>query len=239
MKKLVVITGANSGVGLELSKTFASGDHFLLLLSRNIETIESLNLPNSLCKKVDVTDFDSFQAAVDEVVASWGPVDCLINNAGVLFMNDFVDQTPDQWRQMFDVNVLGVMNGIKTVIDSMKERKSGTIINIGSLSGHKMIEGQTVYCGSKHALKGITEGLRAELADHNVRVSLISPGAIETNITQRSQSSKYAKGQNAWAKSIGGLLDPTEVSKAALYIYEQPQRVCIREVNLTATRQVI
>ncbi len=237
--KLVVITGANSGVGLQVSKTFAQQGYALLLIDLKVDVIEELGLANTLCRQVNITDLAAYEAAVAEAEAAFGPVDCLINNAGIMYMDEVVEQDPVQWQRMFDVNVLGLMNGIKTIASKMQTRNSGTIINMGSLGGHKLINGQTVYCGTKHAVHGISEGLRTELAQSNVRVTVIAPGAIETNLLSLTQKSEYVDGQNQWAKDIGGILVPDDIANTMLFVYQQPQHVCIREIILAPTKQEI
>ncbi len=236
-KQLVVITGANSGVGLQVAKTFSEAGYSTLLLDLNTDTVEALNLPNSLSRKVNITDLASFNSAVTEAEEKFGPVDCLINNAGIMYMDQVAEQDPVQWERMFNVNVLGLMNGIKAVVNKMVARNHGTVINMGSMGGYKLIPGQTVYCGTKHAVHGITEGIRQELSGSNVRLTLIAPGAIETNLLNLTEKSQYVDGQNNWAKEIGGILVPEDIARTMLFVYQQPQNVCMREIRLAPTKQ--
>ncbi|MDF4720803.1 SDR family oxidoreductase, partial [Vibrio parahaemolyticus] len=130
MKKLIVITGASSGIGEAIARHFNEQGHALLLLARRVERLEALNLPNTLCEKVDVTDKASFEAAIEKAEALYGPVDALVNNAGVMLLGQIDTQEASEWKRMFDVNVIGLLNGMQSVLAPMKARNSGTIINI-------------------------------------------------------------------------------------------------------------
>lgn len=136
-KQLVIITGASSGIGEQCAIDFSKAGHPLLLLSRRLDRMEKLNLPNTLCEKVDVTDADSFKKAIEKAEKLYGPADLLINNAGVMYLEDLVDQKLEKISQMVNINIMGVLNGINGVLKGMIERKSGTIINISSIAGIK------------------------------------------------------------------------------------------------------
>ena len=123
MKKLVVITGASSGIGEAIARKLSEAGHPLLLLARRIDRLEALNLPNTLCEAVDVTDVTSFETALNKAETAYGPTDLLVNNAGVMLLGQADVQDPAEWKTMFDVNVLGLLNGIHLVLKSMKERK--------------------------------------------------------------------------------------------------------------------
>ncbi|WP_026971336.1 SDR family oxidoreductase [Aliagarivorans marinus] len=236
-KELVVITGANSGVGLACAKRFSELGHALLLLDLKVDVVSGLALPHAMALQVDVSDGPAMTEAVQQAEREFGPVDCIVNNAGVIRMDSVANQQSSDFALMFKVNVMGMLNGIQAVLPGMIAREKGTIINMGSLGGHKLIPNQTVYCGSKHAVHGIGEGLREELSQHNVRLSTIAPGAIETALLESNQKPEFKQGQDQWAKSIGGILSAEEVAANIVYVYQQPQHVCIREIVLAATRQ--
>ncbi len=138
MKKLVVITGASSGIGEAIARRLSNAGYPLLLLARRMDRLEALGLPNTLCEKVDVTDKASFEAAIAKAEAQLGPTDCIVNNAGVMLLSELDVQGPAEWKAMFDVNVIGLMNGMQAVLAPMKARKTGTIINIGSIAGRNI-----------------------------------------------------------------------------------------------------
>ncbi|MGU3412104.1 SDR family oxidoreductase [Enterobacteriaceae bacterium C23F] len=237
-KPLVVITGASSGIGLATAKLLSSRGHALLLLARRVERMDALNLPNTLCCAVDVTDRQAFADAVKKAEAKFGPVDALVNNAGVMLLGNIEQQDPNEWDQMLDVNVKGLLNGVHAVTSGMIERKAGTIINISSVAGRKTFPNHTVYVGTKFAVHGMSENLREELSPHNVRVVVIAPGAVETELLSHTTSDAIKSGYQAWKEDMGGkVLAPEDIAHAIEYAYSQPQYVCIREIVLAATRQ--
>ncbi|WP_028108614.1 SDR family oxidoreductase [Ferrimonas futtsuensis] len=236
-KPLVIITGASSGIGEATARTLSAAGHPLLLLARRLEKLESLNLPNTLCRKVDVTDIDSFATAIEEAEAQFGPSDCLINNAGVMLLGDAHSQAPAEWQKMLDVNVMGLLNGIHLVLGKMRQRKCGTIINISSVAGRKTFPNHVAYCGTKFAVHGLSETLREEVCGDDVRVITIAPGAVETELLSHTTSDTIKAGYGEWKESMGGVLAAQDVANAIDYAYRQPQNVHIREIVLTTTRQ--
>ncbi|WP_407333248.1 SDR family oxidoreductase [Enterovibrio sp. 27052020O] len=237
MKKLVVITGASSGIGEAIAKQFSAQGHPLLLLARRVERLEALNLPNTLCKQVDVTDKASFDDAVAAAQAMYGEADLLVNNAGVMLLGDVSTQDAAEWQTMFNVNVVGLLNGMQAVLAPMIARNSGTIINISSVAGRKTFPNHAAYCGTKFAVHAISENVREEVAAANVRVITIAPGAVETELLSHTTSDEIKAGYESWKEDMGGILAADDIANAVTYAYNQPQNVCVREIVLTATRQ--
>ncbi|RXE88614.1 SDR family oxidoreductase [Pseudoalteromonas sp. A757] len=237
MKKLVVITGASSGIGAAIAKRFNAAGYTLLLVARRIEKLEALNLSNCLCEQVDVTDREAFSKVIAKAEAQYGPVECLINNAGVMLLGQVDTQDSDEWQKMFDVNVLALLSGMQAVLSPMKKRKSGTIINVSSIAGRKTFSNHAAYCGTKFAVSAISENVREEVADFGVRVSTICPGAVETELLSHTTSDDIKDGYEDWKQTMGGALVADDIARAALFIQEQPQQVCIRELLVAATRQ--
>lgn len=237
MKKLIVVTGASSGIGEAIARRLSEAGHPLLLLARRIERLKALNLPNTLCEQVDVTDMASFSAAVDKAQAMYGPVDALVNNAGAMLLGQIESQDAQEWKRMFDVNVLGVLNGMQVVLASMMERNSGTIINISSIAGKKTFPSHAAYCGTKFAVHAISENVREEVASSNVRVTTIAPGAVETELLSHTSSQEIKDGYNEWKHEIGGVLAADDIARAVEFAYNQPQNVCVREIALAPTKQ--
>ncbi|HBN6204418.1 SDR family oxidoreductase [Vibrio parahaemolyticus] len=237
MKKLVVITGASSGIGEAIARRFSEEGHPLLLVARRVERLEALNLPNTLCEKVDVTDQASLITAIEKAEAQFGPADVLVNNAGVMLLGQIDTQDAAEWKRMFDVNVLGLLNGMHSVLASMKARNSGTIINISSIAGKKTFPDHAAYCGTKFAVHAISENVREEVAASNVRVTTIAPGAVETELLSHTTSQDIKDGYDAWKVDMGGVLAADDVSRAVMFAYQQPQNVCIREIALAPTKQ--
>ncbi|EJG1830888.1 SDR family oxidoreductase [Vibrio parahaemolyticus] len=237
MKKLVVITGASSGIGEAIARRFSEEGHPLLLVARRVERLEALNLPNTLCEKVDVTDQASLITAIEKAEAQFGPADVLVNNAGVMLLGQIDTQDAAEWKRMFDVNVLGLLNGMRSVLASMKARNSGTIINISSIAGKKTFPDHAAYCGTKFAVHAISENVREEVAASNVRVTTIAPGAVETELLSHTTSKDIKDGYDAWKVDMGGVLAADDVARAVMFAYQQPQNVCIREIALAPTKQ--
>ena len=236
-KPLIAITGASSGIGEATAKLFSKNGHPLLLLARRIEKIEGFNLPNTLCKKVDVTNIEVLKNAITEAEEKFGPVDCMINNAGMMLLGDIATQNPIEWKKMFDVNILGLLNGMQAVLPQMKKRQSGTIINTSSIAGRKTFPNHAVYCGTKFGVHAITENAREEAALSNVRMVTIAPGAVETELLSHTTSEDIKEGYENWKKDMGEILNPNDIANAMWYAYNQPQGVNIREIVIAATKQ--
>ena len=236
-KRLVVITGASSGIGKATAKRLSNEGYPLLLIARRAEKLEELNFPNTLCMKVDVTDRKSFEDAIKAAEDKFGPVDCIINNAGKMLLGQIDAQNPEEWKTMSDLNVLAVLNGIQIVLSGMKERKRGTIINIGSIAGKKSFGDHAAYCGTKFAVHAINETIREEHCSDNIRVTTIAPGAVETELLSHTTSKAIIEGYEEFKKSMDGALEPDDIARAISFAYNQPQNVNIREIDLSATKQ--
>ena len=232
MKKLVTITGASSGIGAATAKLFSEQGHPLLLMARRLELMEALGLPNCLIRQVDVTDFKAVKAAIAEGSKAFGPVDCLVNNAGVMYLGHPWEQEMNEWREMVDVNIVGVMNAIQGVLKDMIARRSGTIFNVGSLAGRKTFQKHAAYCATKFAVHALSETIREEVAQYNVRVITIAPGAVETELITHTSIPEY---QQDWWDGLNGILQKEDVARSILFAYQQPQEVCLREIVITPT----
>ncbi len=238
MKKLVVITGASSGFGKALALEFNKAGYPLLLLARRLEKLEELNLDNTICAKVDVTDRTSFESAVRKAEEVYGKTDLIINNAGVMLLGNIETQDPVEWQKMLDINVMGVMHGMQIVMNDMKERNSGTIINLASIAGVKPFGNHAAYCASKYGVVGLTEVARKELSAHNVRVMRICPGAVTTELLSHTTRDDIKEGYKAWKESTGvSNITAEDVAQTIKFAYELPQGVNLREIQIADTRQ--
>ncbi|EOH77006.1 SDR family oxidoreductase [Enterococcus raffinosus] len=239
-KSLIVITGASSGFGAEIAKLFNQAGYPLLLLGRRTEKIEALplNFDNVMVEQVDVTDYQAFEASIKKAEAAFGPVDLLVNNAGVMLLGNVLNQDPKEWQTMMNTNVMGVLNGMQIVLPGMKERKHGTVINMSSLAGKKTFTNHAAYVASKFGVHGLSETIREELSDDNVRVSLVAPGAAETELLTHVTDQGALTDYQAWKESMGGItLNPVHVAESVKFIYDMPQEVTIREIDIAATAQ--
>lgn len=240
MKKgLVVITGASAGIGEATAIQFSNAGYPLLLLARRLSKLKAFNLPNALCEEVDVTNLSSFQTAVEKAEKQFGETECLINNAGILFINLAHKQNPEEWKKMLDVNVLGVLNGTHVVLQNMIKRQTGTIINISSLGGRKTFPTHALYCATKFAVHSLTESIREEVANHNVRLVTIAPGNVKTEILDHAASEEIKRVHSSYKRAPYENLQPEDIARTILFVYEQPQNVCIREIVICPTRQIL
>lgn len=239
-KPLIVITGASSGFGAEIAKIFNQAGYPELLLGRRVEKIQTLplNFENVMIESVDVTDQAQFKTAIEHAEAKFGPVDLLVNNAGVMLLGNVTTQSPTEWQTMLDTNVKGVLNGTQIVLPSMLEREHGTIINMSSLAGKKTFVNHAAYVASKFGVHGLSETIREEVSGKNVRISMVAPGAAETGLLTHVTDQNALVDYGEWKKSMGGItMDPKHVAESVKFIYDMPQAVNIRELAIAATRQ--
>ncbi|MFJ9846356.1 SDR family oxidoreductase [Kitasatospora sp. NPDC101155] len=236
-KPLIVITGASSGIGAATARLLSAQGHPLLLLARRLEKLEEFALPETLCRKVDVTDRDAVENAVREAEERFGPTDAIVNNAGVMLLGRIGDQPVDEWDRMIDLNVKGVLYGTRAVLPGMLARGTGTVINVSSIAGRKTFPNHAAYVATKFAVHALSENLREEVAATGVRVVTIAPGAVETELLSHTSDEKIKSDYEVWKESAGGALEPQVVAAAIAYAYNQPQNVTIREIVLAATGQ--
>lgn len=235
---LIVITGASSGFGIEMAQEFSKAGYPLLLVARRLEKMEALNLPNTMCRKVDVSNKEEFEAAVREAEAVYGKTELLVNNAGVMLLGNLETQDAKEWKNMLDVNVMGVMNGMQIVMSDMKARKSGTIINISSMAGVQPFGDHAAYCASKFGVTGLTRVARGELSAFNVRVLQVLPGAVATELIGHTTDSKIVDGYNEWKEAVGAVnITANDVAQTIKFAFEMPQAVSLREIVISDTMQ--
>lgn len=222
-KSLVIITGASSGIGAAIAKVFSDAGYSLGLLARNLEAMEKFNLPNALCISVDVTDFDAFKKAVQECETKFGAVDCLINNAGFAKGGEFTEVDHTDHLNTVNINIQGVINGIETVLPGMRERKTGTIINISSVADRNPRPQIATYAATKAAVKSLTESLRMANAKYGIRICNLAPAKI---MTPMLISANLNDNQ---------IIPAEDLAKAILWMYQQPQTICVRDLVFAPT----
>lgn len=237
MKKLIVITGANSGIGLATAKLFASKGYPLLLIDKNTSVLETLEFKNCLIKNIDVRDFESLNNAVSKAESKFGLVDLMLNNAGIMPLDKYYDQSLQDKYDIIDTNIKGVINGMDAVLPSMIKSNRGTIINISSTAGRFTYDDHSVYNGSKFAVNAITQQARRELAHTNIRFSLIEPAIVNTNLLSTVTNKKIKDEYLKFQQSIDNGLKPETIAQTILYIYELPQDVTIKEILISHTNE--
>jgi NADP-dependent 3-hydroxy acid dehydrogenase YdfG len=235
-KPLVMITGAGTGIGRATALAFARAGHPLLLLGRRIEPLRALGLDEAVCVSADVRDRDAVIAAVSRGEAAHGPVDCLVNNAGIARLAKIEDQDPDEWRDLIDINCTGVLNCMHAVMPAMKARRHGTIINVSSIAGRKSYPSHDVYCGTKFFVHAVSEGARRNMAPFDVRVMVVSPGLTESEIEKTMLNKAALEFWSAGKKAVGAIA-AEDVASTILFAYQMPQNVILQELTITPTRQ--
>ncbi|OAE48012.1 SDR family oxidoreductase [Agrobacterium tumefaciens] len=236
-KPLIAITGASSGIGEAVARAFSAAGHPLLLIARRLDRLEALRLPNAVLRKVDVRDRAALAEAVKEAEATFGPVDLMFANAGIARLGDIGRQPPEEWDEMIDINTKGVMNSVHAVLNAMIARKCGTLVMMSSIAGRKVYPDHTVYCGTKFFVHAVSESLREYLAPHDVRVIVVSPGIIETEVLDHVKDEATLAGYRANKEAIGGGISADIVAGLILDAYRLPQKAIVQEIVITPTRQ--
>lgn len=240
--KVVLITGATSGIGEACARKFASADASLILNGRNREKLSALKDEftkdgvETLLLPFDVMDRDAMKSALDSLSGKWSEIDILINNAGLVYGTDKeFEGNLDEWDIMIDTNIRALLSMTRLVVPGMVARGRGHIINIGSIAGDAAYPGGSVYCATKAAVKALSDGLRIDLVDTPLRVTNIKPGMVETNFSVVRYRGDKAKA-DAFYKGIVPLCG-ADVADVAFYAASAPAHVQIAEVLLMPTNQ--
>jgi len=239
--KVVVITGASSGLGEAAAKALSAEGAIVVLGARRSDRIEALAKEltgkgaKALAITTDVTKVAQVKHLVDETVKQFGRVDIIINNAGLMPQSLLSRLRVDDWDQMIDVNIKGVLYGIAAVLPYMEKQKSGHIINVSSVAGHRVRAGGTVYSATKHAVRVISEGLRQEVKPYNIRTTIISPGAVDTELPNTITEPDTAEAILKFYKDFA--ISPDAFAQAVLYAVSQPEDVDINEILFRPTKQ--
>lgn len=194
-KKVIMITGANKGMGAHFAKEALKRGYYVAACSRKPETMstELTASKNLLPVKLDLTDEVQILSAVQTVITHFGRIDVLVNNAGYGLLGYFEESSEQQIRKQFETNVFGTMRLTKAILPVMRKQHSGTIVSVSSTSGIKAVEGDSVYAASKFAIEGWMEGLRLELKDFGIRVMILEPGAFRTDFFKENKSFAFAE----------------------------------------------
>ena len=242
--KVAVVTGASSGIGEATVRALAVEGAAMVAGARRKDRLDGLveavtrEGGKAIAVECDVTDEEQAHDLVRRAVVEFGRIDILVNNAGVMLLSTVGKGLSDQWRQMFEVNVMGLLYATEAAIGHMKEQKSGHLVNISSVAGRKVTRDSSgVYAGTKHAVNAISEGLRQELLDDNIRVSIVGPGAVETELPDHITDEDAREG-------LSGLLSlerlqAEDIADAIVYAVTQPERVSVNEILLRPTQQPV
>ncbi|PZV99943.1 SDR family oxidoreductase [Metamycoplasma auris] len=236
-KSLVVITGANSGIGLACVNLFLEKGFLILAIDKEIDVIKEIQSNNLIVNKVDVKDYQALKISIIEAEDKFGPVDLLINNAGVMYLERYDRQDLNEKYDMLDTNIKGVINGMDAVLHSMVERNWGTIINISSVAGRYTYSNHAVYNSTKFAVNAVTEQIRRELASTKIRFCLIEPAIVDTNLLENTKNKEIYDDYKKWRDEINGGLKPITIAETAFYVYSLPQEISIKEIMLSHTNE--
>ncbi|XLY89847.1 SDR family oxidoreductase [Ectopseudomonas mendocina] len=236
MSKVILITGASSGIGEAIARHLASQGHQVVLGARRIERLQALveelqaQGQRASCRALDVTQLPDMQAFVEHAEAQHGPIDVIINNAGVMPLSPLDALKVDEWNRMIDVNVRGVLHGIAAVLPGMQARGRGQVINIASIGAHAVSPTAAVYCATKYAVWAISEGLRLE--NERIRVTTICPGVVESELADSITDASARDAMKAFRLIA---ITPDAIARAVAYAVEQPDDVDVSEVIVRPT----
>jgi len=240
--KVAIITGASSGIGYATALALSKAGAKVAIGARRTDKLADLenkikeNNGEVFSQKLDVTKNDECNSFVNNVLEKWGSVDILVNNAGLMPLSFFKNLKIDEWDQMIDVNIKGVLYCTGAVVSHMLEKKSGHIVNISSVAGRVVFPAGSVYCATKHAITAFSEGLREELSVRkNIRVTCIEPGVVSTELTN-TITDESLQGFVENAKKME-TLQADDIANAILYAVDSPSHVNVNEILIRPTTQ--
>ncbi|MBK5218671.1 MAG: SDR family NAD(P)-dependent oxidoreductase [Thermoleophilia bacterium] len=244
---VALVTGATSGIGAATARTLADHGASVAILGRRAERLDDLagelesNGARALTIEADVTDREQAEAAVARTVAALGRLDILVNNAGVMLLGPAVDAPVEEWQQMVEVNVLGLLYTARAAIPHLLDAAAGDprqvadMVNISSVAGRVARSGSGVYNATKFAVGAFSESLRQELTERQVRISLVEPGAVATELTDHLRDGVRDEVKGRFADI--DILEAEDIADAIAYIVTRPRHVAINEILVRPTQQ--
>ena len=238
--KVVVITGASSGLGEATARMLSAQGAVVVLGARRVDRIEALAKELSdaggkaLALQTDVTRAADVQRLVDATVEKFGRIDVLVNNAGLMPSSPLERLKIADWDRMIDVNIKGVLYGIAAALPHMKAQKGGHIVNVSSVAGHRVRAGTAVYSATKHAVRVLTEGLRQEVKPYDIRTTIVSPGAVATELPDSITEADVQAGVKAFYEIA---IPADSFARAVVFALSQPDDVDINEILFRPTKQ--
>jgi NADP-dependent 3-hydroxy acid dehydrogenase YdfG len=239
--KAVVITGGSSGLGEAAARLLSAQGASVALGARRHDRIQSLAAElgrdggKAIAVTTDVTRREEVQRLVDKAVEAFGRIDVMINNAGLMPQSLLERLKIDEWDQMIDVNIKGVLYGIAAALPHMKQRKAGHFINVSSVAGHRIGPGFAVYSATKFAVRALSEGLRQEVKPYNIRTTVISPGAVATELPNTVSDPDAADSLRRFYKETA--IPAESFARAVAFAIGQPEDVDVNEILFRPTRQ--
>lgn len=239
-EKVVLITGASSGIGEGCARLLAEKGARVVLGARRVERLQQLVEEiqavggKAIARRLDVTDAADVQAFVDAAMTEYGRVDVLLNNAGVMPLSMIEALKLDEWNQMIDVNIRGVLHGIAAALPVMQKQSSGQIINVASIGAYRVSPTAAVYCATKYAVRAISDGLRQEVGG-DIRVTLVSPGVVESELAETISDEGAREAMREFRKVA---ISPEAIARAVAYAIEQPADVDVSELVIRPTASI-
>ncbi|MEB6378997.1 SDR family oxidoreductase [Leclercia adecarboxylata] len=239
--KVIVITGASSGMGEAAARHLAKQGARVVLAARRAERIDIIAQDiigqggEAIALATDVTHLEEVKKLIDTAVAKWGRIDVLINNAGVMPLSSLDQARVDEWDMMIDVNLRGVLHGIAAALPVMKAQKSGHIINTASVAGHLVFPTSAVYSATKFAVRALTEGLRKEASAYNVRATIVSPGAVTTELLDHISDKDVQAANQEYVSKVG--IPPETYARMVAFAIGEPEDVGVNEIIFRPTAQ--
>jgi len=241
--KVVVITGASSGLGEATARLLSAQDASVVLGARRIDRLRVLadelsrRGGKALAVPTDVIQCDQVKRLVDAAVQTYGRIDVMINNAGLMPQALLERLKIDEWNRMIDVNIKGVLYGIAAALPHMKRQKAGHFINVSSVAGHRVGPGFAVYAATKYAVRALSEGLRQEVKPYNIRTTVISPGAVATELPNTVTDPQAAERIRKFYAEVA--IPAESFARAVAFAMSQPEEVDVNEILFRPTRQEV
>lgn len=238
--KTVLITGASSGIGAAIARELAAAGARVVLGARRKDRLDGLASEieaaggTAATRQLDVTDRDDVVAFADAARRTFGRIDVIVNNAGVMPLSPMKSLKVDEWERMIDVNIKGVLYGIAAVLPEMTARGSGHIVNIASIGALQVYPNSAVYCATKFAVRAISDGLRQE--NSRVRVTCVNPGVVESELASTITDPTAAEAMRTF-RAIA--LEPAAIARAVRYAIEQPDDVDVNEITVRPTANLV
>ncbi|MDX6670061.1 MAG: hypothetical protein QOI91_424 [Solirubrobacteraceae bacterium] len=241
--KVAAVTGATSGIGEATAERLAQAGASVSLAGRRVDRLDDLAGRiesaggKALAVPTDVSQEDEARAFVDRTKSELGGLDILVNNAGVMLLGPVQDANLDEWRRMIDVNLIGLLYCTHAALPVMREAGGGDIVNVSSVAGRQASLGSAVYNLTKWGVNGFTEGLRQEAMHIGVRVSVVEPGMVATELLDHNTNPMVLDAAEKMKEQVGTPLSADDIARAILYIVGQPPHVAINEVLVRPSRQ--
>ncbi len=240
--KVIVITGASSGLGEAAARLLSARGARVVLGARRLERLQKLTDElngrerRAVAVATDVSVRHDVKHLVDTAVETFGRIDVMVNNAGLMPLSALERLKVDDWDRMIDVNVKGVLYGIAAALPHMQRQMSGHVVNVASIAGHKVLLNGAVYSATKHAVRALTEGLRQESKAWNIRTTIVSPGAVDTELPGSITDEDVARGMQGFYAATA--IPAESFARALAFAIDQPDDMDVNEIVFRPTRQV-